>query len=58
MLHLCVFGGVRGVASMLLHLATRYTALINNKTISNNIVIFSFDQQFNLKYDRITHNAL
>jgi len=51
MLHWCVFAGVRGVASVLLHLAARYAALLNNKTMSNNIVIFSFDQQFNLKYD-------
>ena len=58
MLHWCVLADVRGVASMLPHLATRYAALLNNKTISNNIVIFSFDQQFNLKYDRITHNTL
>ena len=47
----CVSAGVCGVASMLLHLATRYAALLNNKTMSNNIVIFSFDQQLNLIYD-------
>jgi hypothetical protein len=58
MLHWCVFAGVRGAASMLRHFETRYAAVLNNKTMSNNIVIVSFEQQFNLKYERITHSAL
>lgn len=58
MLNLCVFVGVREVASMLLHLETRYAAVLNNKTLSNNTVIVSFDQQFNLRYERITHSTL
>jgi hypothetical protein len=43
MLHWCVFAGLRGVASMLHHLAKRFAALPNKKTMSNNIVTFSFD---------------
>jgi hypothetical protein len=48
MLHLCVFAGVRAFASTLLHLAARYAVLLNNKTMNNYIIIFSFDQLFNL----------
>jgi hypothetical protein len=53
MLHWCVFAGVRGAASMLLHLETRYAAVLtrNNKTMSNIIVLVSFEQQFNITYE-------